>query len=147
MIEVREIFENEIAQVAGLEKAVFSDPWSEKGIAETFAQNNSVILGAWQNDQMVGYVIFYYVLDEGEIARIAVSPSCRRTGAATLIFEKLLEVSAEKDITRVMLDVRESNEAAIAFYRKCGFAQDGIRKRFYTGPTEDAILMSMDISK
>lgn len=147
MIEVREICENEIESLAELEKLCFPDPWSAKGILETFKQNHSVILAGWQDEKLVGYVIFYYVLDEGEIARIAVDPSCRRTGAATGIFAELLKVCEEKNIIRLMLDVRESNEAAIAFYRKCGFTEDGIRKRFYTDPIENAVLMSMDIGK
>ncbi len=145
MLEIREIVEEDIKALAILEQSCFPDPWSANGILETYQQNNSVILGAWQKGLMIGYVIFYYVLDEGEIARIAVDPSCRRTGAASAIYEKLLEVCAQKQIVRVMLDVRESNAAAIAFYKKCGFTEDGIRKRFYTNPVENALLMSMNI--
>ena len=53
----------------------------------------------------------------------------------------------EKGIVNLMLDVRESNEAAIAFYKGCGFVEDGIRKDFYTDPKEDAILMSRQLGK
>ena len=147
MMEVRVINENEIDEVAQLEQQCFPDPWSARSIQETYQQKNALILGGWKNDEMIGYVIFYYVLDVFDIERIAVAPSCRRTGAATEVFRGLLKVCEEKEITRIMLDVRESNVPAITFYRKCGFAEDGVRKSFYTNPTENAVLMSMDVGK
>lgn len=147
MITVREISENEIKNVALLEEEVFSDAWSEKSILETFSQKNAFILGAWKEDVFAGYVIFYYVLDEGEIARIATAPSCRRTGVAGTVFEKLLMVCEEKGIERILLDVRQSNDAAVAFYRRCGFSEDGIRRNFYENPKEHAILMSRTIAR
>ena len=147
MIDVHKISENDIEAVAALEAEIFSDAWSEKSIKETYEQKNATILGAFKEDTLIGYVIFYYVLDEGEIARIAVSTSHRRQGVADKIFAGLLQFCAEKEIARVLLDVRESNEAAIAFYRKCGFTEDGIRKNFYDNPKENALLMSMDTAR
>lgn len=138
------IVESHIADVARLEADIFPDAWSEAAVRETFCQNQAVILGAWEGETLVGYLIFYYVLDEGEIARIAVDASCRRQGAAGCLFSELVKWCAEKQIRKIMLDVRESNAAAIAFYRKCGFTGDGIRKRYYTDPVEDAVLMSME---
>ena len=95
--------------------------------------------------QLLGYVIFYYVLDEGEIARIATSPQHRRQGVAVRLLEKMRAFSYEQNITRWLLDVRISNETAIHFYKAAGFAEDGVRKNFYANPPEDAILMSCEV--
>ena len=95
--------------------------------------------------QLLGYVIFYYVLDEGEIARIATSPQHRRQGLAVRLLEKMRAFSYEQNITRWLLDVRISNETAIHFYKAAGFAKDGVRKNFYANPPEDAILMSCEV--
>lgn len=95
--------------------------------------------------QLLGYVIFYYVLDEGEIARIATSPQHRRQGVAVRLLEKMRAFSCEQNITRWLLDVRISNETAIHFYKATGFAEDGVRKNFYANPPEDAILMSCEV--
>ena len=95
--------------------------------------------------QLLGYVIFYYVLDEGEIARIATSPQHRRQGVAVRLLEKMRAFSYEQNITRWLLDVRISNETAIHFYKASGFAKDGVRKNFYANPPEDAILMSCEV--
>ena len=88
---------------------------------------------------------FYYVLDEGEIARIATSPQHRRQGVAVRLLEKMRAFSYEQNITRWLLDVRISNETAIHFYKAAGFAKDGVRKNFYANPPEDAILMSCEV--
>ena len=145
MTAIRRIDENDIEAVASLEAEIFPDPWSAKSIKETYEQNHALILGAYKEETLIGYVIFYYVLDEGEIARIAVSPQYRRQGVADQIFAGLLDFCAEKSIERILLDVRISNEPAIAFYRKSGFAEDGIRKNFYENPKEDALLMSVSV--
>ncbi len=147
MIDVKEIVKEDIEAIAMLEQEIFPDPWSANSIAETCEQNHACILGAKKNGKLVGYVIFYYVLDEGEIARIAVAPSSRRQGAAQAVFDKLLLFCEENSVTRILLDVRVSNEGAIAFYKKMGFSEDGIRKNFYENPKEHALLMSMDIAR
>ena len=147
MIKVSLISENDIAAVTALEKEIFSDAWSEKSIRETYEQSHALIIGAWEEETLTGYVIFYYVLDEGEIARIAVAPQCRRKGVAARLFTGVLKECEKKEITKIMLDVRISNEPAIAFYKKHGFIEDGIRKGFYEQPKEDALLMSKEIDR
>ena len=147
MTEIRRISENDIEAVAALEEEIFSDAWSAKSIKETHDNNNALILGAYKEGTLIGYVIFYHVLDEGEIARIAVSPSRRRQGVAEKIFAGLCDFCRENVIERILLDVRESNEAAIAFYKKAGFTEDGIRKNFYDNPKEHALLMSADVTR
>lgn len=140
--EIRDGQEKEIAELASMERKIFPDAWTEKGIRETLRQNNTVALGIWKEGFLAGYVIMYYVLDEGEIARIAVDPSCRRKGAARRLFGRLVEICGEKGIVRLMLEARQGNQAAVSFYRGCGFLADGIRKGYYSNPTEDAVLMS-----
>lgn len=147
MLRTGIIHEEDIVNVARLESDIFSDAWSEQAVRETFSQNQAVILGAWAEETLVGYLIFYYVLDEGEIARVAVDESCRRQGAAGKIMEELRNFCKEKQIIKIMLDVRESNMTARAFYEKCGFTVDGVRKNFYEAPVENAVLMSLELGE
>lgn len=137
----------DVPRVHELEVAAFSDPWSEKGLRESLEQKNTILLTAIADDRIIGYLIVYYVLDECEIARIAVEEKHRRQGAAALLIKELEQRCRKKGIRRMLLDVRESNKGAIAFYRGQGFAEDGLRKNFYTDPTEAAILMSRDCGK
>lgn len=73
--------------------------------------------------------------------------TCRRKGVALKLLEELKNVCLKRQVERIMLDVRSSNEAAVSLYGKFGFTQDGIRKNFYVRPTEDAVLMSFIIGK
>ena len=147
MAEIKRISENDIEAVASLEAEIFPDPWSVKSIKETYDQKHALVLGAYQENTLIGYVIFYYILDEGEIARIAVAPSHRRQGVADAIFAGLLTFCEDNSVERILLDVRVSNEAAIAFYKKSGFEEDGIRKNFYDNPKEHALLMSTSTAR
>lgn len=145
MLEIHEIAEADIPAIECLEQNIFPDPWSRRGLLDTWSQDHARILGTWQEGTLVGYLIFYYVLDEGEIARIAVDESRRRGGVAGRMLKVLFEWCVQNGITKMMLDVRESNLTAINFYRHHGFTEDGIRKGYYGNPTEDAILMSLEI--
>lgn len=147
MLEILEVKEEHIAEIAVLEANIFSDAWSVKSLEESLKNPQTIMLGAWDSGRLAGYVIFYYVLDEGEIARIAVDESCRRRGAARMLLEELARISTDRGISRWMLDVREHNQPAVAFYHAYGFAEDGIRKNFYTNPTENAILMSLELGR
>lgn len=131
-----------IRETARLEAEIFSDAWSENSIRETASQPHAVIFGEWEGDSLLGYLIFYFVIDEGEITRIAVAPGNRRQGVGGRLLRQADEFCAEHGIRRMLLDVRESNVSAREFYARHGFSQDGIRKKFYTNPQEDAILMS-----
>lgn len=139
--------ETDLEKVAELEKEIFPDPWGMIGLKESLYQNHTVLLGAWKDEKLVGYVIFYFAADEGEIVRIAVDPSVRRQGVASHLLLELEDVCEEKKIIKLLLDVRESNETAIQFYKSHGFTEDGIRKKFYTKPEEDAVLMSRELGK
>ena len=145
MLRIEGVTEEQAEEVAGLEGMIFSDAWSRQSIISTLRQPCAKIYGVWESCELAGYVVLYYVLDECEIARIAVKENFRRQGAASMLFAETVKFCRENKINKIMLDVRESNLAAIAFYKKNGFVQDGIRKGFYTNPAENAILLSRRI--
>lgn len=145
MLNIRKCTEYDIDAIVRLEKDTFSDAWTKKGIFETYSQAQAFIVVAEQENIVVGYCIIYYVLDEGEIARIAVDGKCRRQGAGRAILEEVQRICQEKNVSKLLLDVRESNYTARSFYQNLGFQEDGIRKNFYEMPKEHAVLMSMKI--
>lgn len=146
-MDVRVIEKKDIEQVHEIEKNCFSDAWSVAGIQESLAQNHTVLLGAWLDGRLSGYVIAYLSIDDCEVARIAVDETCRRKGVAFQLLEELKNICLKRQVERIILDVRTSNEAAVRLYSKFGFTPDGIRKNFYARPAEDAVLMSFFIGK
>lgn len=145
MVQYRKVELEELSEVETLERMFFSDAWSLRSLRETWQTREAVIYGAFEGKMLVGYAILYCVLDEGELVRIAVSPSHRRRNVACSMLMSLLTHCREVHVERVFLEVRKSNISARAFYEKNGFTTDGNRKNFYEFPTEDAILMSLEV--
>ena len=144
-IIVRELKVEDSAAVAEMEQQIFSDSWSEKSVLETVQQKQSVCFAAEKAGHLLGYLLAYHAADEAEIARIAVQKEARRQGAAGKLMQALEHYCEEHKMEKLLLDVRESNEAARSFYTKNGFVEDGMRQGFYVNPSEDAVLMSRQL--
>lgn len=141
----RKANEEDTARIAEIERAVFSDAWSEAGIRETMEQKTAGIYVVEAGETTAGYVVIYSVLDESEVARIAVSPEFRRKGVAGLLLDTVISEGVSNGTVTWYLEVRESNSAARALYQKKGFRDIGIRKGFYENPKEDAVLMTLSL--
>lgn len=130
-----------VAAIAELEQCCFTDPWTEAGLKEELDNTCARFLTAIdETGTVAGYIGCHTVLDEGYIANVAVSPDFRRQGIGKKLVQTLLEQST--DLSFVTLEVRVSNEPAIRLYTDCGFQPVGTRKKFYTHPIEDALLMT-----
>ena len=138
---VRKMQPSDLAQVCEIEKENFSLPWSEKSFADSMERNDTVFLVALADDEVAGYIGCYCIAGEGEITNVAVKSSYRRKGIGGMLLEKLYEEGALLETREFFLEVRESNEAAIALYSRQGFVKEGIRKNFYEQPVENALIM------
>lgn len=134
-----------LAAVAELETLCFSDPWSTDALAEELHNPCAHFLTALDGDTVVGYLGCHHVADEGFIANVAVHPSHRRRGIARTLV--IAAVEQGSSLSRITLEVRASNIAAIALYESLGFVKDGVRPRFYAHPTEDACIYSYYYSR
>lgn len=147
VLKTRKLRVEDAAAIAEMERIVFSDAWSEKSIIETVNQPNAVCFAAEKAGRLAGYVLAYDAAGELEIARIAVDKDVRRRKVGHHLMNRVVKACAEKNISKILLDVRQSNEAARAFYEKEGFETDGVRPGFYTDPEEDAVLMSRSVQE
>lgn len=134
--------ESDAGGIAYLEQQLFTDPWSEESIRETFRQTHSIIIVAVEQNTVIGYVIGQRIGDEAEILRLAVSKKRQQAGVGHILLGALKESRPDKQVRKILLDVRESNQNAIDFYLRNEFKKDGIRKDFYRFPHENAVLMS-----
>ena len=133
-----------LPQVAALEKICFpADPWSEELFRAALDNpNTSILLAEGEDGALLGYAVLSVILDEGNLDNIAVAPEARRRGVADALLDVLTGFGRE-NLAALMLEVRASNVAAIALYKKHGFAAVGQRKNYYDAPREDAILMTL----
>ncbi len=132
-----------IAAVAQIERDCFADPWSEAGLEEELHNPLARFIVAEHFDEVRGYLGAHIVVDEMGITNIAVSPQFRRQHVARALLHDAREAAIKKNLYRITLEVRVSNEAAIALYESMGYVKDGIRPRFYAHPTEDAAIYSL----
>ena len=129
------------AQVAGLEQICFSDPWPEAAVASELDNPLSYWLVALDGETVVGYVGSQTVLGEADIMNVAVSPAFRRRGIAAELLERLKNDLKSEGVYSLTLEVRASNDAAIALYGLLGYVQVGRRPGYYHNPKEDALIL------
>lgn len=141
--EIADVRLEHIDEIELLEKQCFSVPWSRQALISQLPDDMHFFIAAFNDSgRVLGYVGMMYVLDEGYISNVAVSPEYRRLGIADKLIESLIKRANEKNLSFVTLEVRESNLPAIELYRKNGFSDVGMRKNYYNKPTENAILMT-----
>lgn len=132
----------ETKQVAAIAAKVFVRPWTKQGFEEALPMDNVCFLLCMDGNTVAGYCGLYMAADEGEITNVAVDPSYQGQGIGHMLIQALLKEGEKKGITRYFLEVRVSNEPAIALYEKNGFTKQGIRKNFYEELHEDAYVMN-----
>lgn len=148
MIEIVDTGLEHIDDIAELEKQCFSIPWTCEQLASQLTDNMHICLAAVDGEgRTVGYVGLMYVLDEGYISNVAVAPAHRREGIGGMLLDTLRERAEEKGLAFLTLEVRQTNEPAKSLYKKHGYVEVGLRKGYYTKPTEDAILMTLFLSE
>ena len=133
--------ERHLAALAEIEKACFHAPWSEAMLREELGKG--IFLVAERDGQAIGHVGCQTALDEGYITNVAVSSDCRRQGVGRALIAELVQRARAQGLSFVTLEARASNAPAIALYEGAGFVRVGVRKNFYTAPTEDAVLMTL----
>lgn len=131
-----------LAGVAELERLCFAAPWSEAMLAEELYNDTaSFIVAEGEDGAVLGYAGLHVILDEGYIDNVAVRPDCRRQGIADRLLDVFCRFGEEK-LAFLTLEVRPSNTAAVALYRKHGFQEAGRRRDYYENPREDALLLT-----
>lgn len=131
-----------IDQIALLEKQCFTTPWSNNALRQELEVDNAVFLAALYDNNVVGYVGMHNNLGEGYVTNIAVDKHYRRKSIGQQLMLALFDYAINNNMQFISLEVRVTNNAAISLYEKLGFERLGVRKGFYSHPTEDALIMT-----
>ena len=135
-----------LSGVATLERLCFPhEPWSEQALLVLCREHGTGFVALSEDGTPLAYVGMTYAADEGSITNVATHPTARRQGLGRAVVKALLRQASALGLAFVYLEVRPSNEAAIALYQSLGFETVGRRKNFYRHPTEDALLMQAAI--
>ena len=145
-VELRRLELRDLPAIETIERASYPTPWSRSMFAGELAKPSSISLGAFdpETDALVGYLIISRYVDAWHVMNVAVAADWRRRGIATTLLERLFEVTSDDERRGYTLEVRVSNEGAIALYEQLGFESRGVRRGYYTDNREDALIMWRD---
>jgi ribosomal-protein-alanine N-acetyltransferase len=145
-VRVRAATLPDVEAVARIEQASFGDPWSRAAFVSLVGNPAVYFIVAELTPSplgvgVAGYLIAWFVLDEAEIANVAVSSALRGHGVGGRLLDVALAEARHRGVERTFLEVRASNTAAQALYASRGFAAIGRRRNYYLHPVEDALVL------
>ena len=145
---IRPLREPDLEPVMAVERECFSTPWKETTFRGLIRRSDTDLLVAETADgRIVGYAACWTVIDQSELGNVAVSAAARGLGIGGALVDEVVERIRERGATECYLEVRESNEAAQSLYRQRGFIVVGRRPRYYSLPTEDALVMRLRVGE
>ncbi|HEX6117253.1 MAG TPA: ribosomal protein S18-alanine N-acetyltransferase [Solirubrobacterales bacterium] len=141
-IEVRRLVYSDLPSVLAIERRSFPTPWSLAMFVLELSKPSGICLAASGPDGLAGYLVCSRYADVWHLMNVAVVPERRRVRIATTLITELLERAGAG--ARYTLEVRASNDAAIAMYEGFGFRPAGTRPRYYHDNGEDALIMWLE---
>ncbi len=139
---IREALPNDAGDIYQIGKACFSDAWRKETVRNDLSGGHSDYFIASVDGRTVGYGCFWFVADEAQLVNIGVLPDFRRKGLAEEILKRGIEEASVRRMQTMFLEVRVSNLAAQALYRKYQFQVVSVRQAVYDLPRENGYIMS-----
>ena len=144
--DIRPLVAADLQEVLRIERETFPDPWTQEALADSLRPGPMRALAAVKaTGQVVGYAMGLVVVPDAEVLNLAVAPDQRGRGTGKALLLALLEAMRVAGATQAFLEVRRSNDAAIALYRAVGFEPLGVRRSYYEVPREDALTMRLEL--
>ncbi len=141
-IQIDDMTLEDIDAVQEVERASFPVPWPRDAFRHEIAQNrNARYIVAREGERLVGYAGLWLMVDEAHITTFAVLPDFRRRRIGERMLQRLFDVASDMKAEWLTLEVRASNLAAQKLYEKYGFRRAGVRRRYYSDNSEDALIM------
>jgi ribosomal-protein-alanine N-acetyltransferase len=139
---IRPMLPDDLEAILEIERASFSTPWSLEAFKVELKDNEYArYLCLELNGQVIGYMGLWFILDEGHVTNIAITPHYRGQHWGEFLMRSVMEKMALQGMERMTLEVRVSNSSAQSLYKRLGFASAGVRKGYYADTGEDALIM------
>ncbi len=143
---LKKMTKSHIQEIAEIEQACFSKPWSAQSIENELHNNNAHFFVSMLNNTVIGYCGMHNALDEWYVANIAVLPDYQGNGLGTALTKHLISYAEKQNGAFITLEVRPSNAKAINIYSNLGFKKMGTRKNFYSSPVENGLIMTLTLN-
>lgn len=142
---MRRMEPRDVARVAELEAVSFTAPWREDTFHRLVGRPGAELWVVEEKDLVVGYAVLWRVLDQAELANIAIAPEARGRGLGGALLDHVLQEARRGGVRTVFLEVRASNQGARAMYDARGFQEIGVRRAYYADPPEDARVLKLQL--
>ena len=139
-IEIRRLTYSDLPHVIAIERRAFPTPWSLSMFVLELSKPSGICLAAIERGRLVGYLVCSRYDTVWHLMNVAVDPARLREGIASTLMSHLFD-TADRPHEQYTLEVRESNDAAIAMYERFGFRGAGHRRAYYHDNREDALIM------
>ena len=120
-----------VKEILALYEGNFNDGWTESMLNSGFDGGRLKALGVYDGDKLIGIITFSLSLDDADIEGIVVASDYRKRGIGALLMQSAHDFILKSQIKSVLLEVRESNISAISLYKKFGYEQISLRKKYY----------------
>ena len=137
---IRPLLNGDVERIAAIEQASPS-PWSAALIAAEFERSQGLQLVAVGEDTVLGWCCGFHAGIEAELLKIAVSPSQRRCGLGRALLLRFEDLCRDRGCEFLFLEVRAANTAATGLYKSLGYRTIGCRKKYYSNPQDDALIL------
>jgi ribosomal-protein-alanine N-acetyltransferase len=143
LLRCREMHRSDLPTVLHIERACYEFPWSEGIFRDCLRMGYSSWVATNTLDEILGYGLMSYAMDEAHILNICVDPDNWRRGIGSYLLDHLLTQARQHRVDWVLLEVRRSNQAAIGLYQGVGFHEIGERRNYYPAVKgrEDALVL------
>jgi ribosomal-protein-alanine acetyltransferase len=140
---LRDMSNSDLDSVLLIEQQIHAHPWTKGNFIDALTSSYLCKVAELEGE-LIGYAVMMQGVDEAELLDIGIASSLQRQGWGRQLLQAMLAKALLLGRRRMVLEVRTSNEAAIALYRSVGFVEIGLRRGYYpveNGGREDAILM------
>ena len=148
MIELKTATINDVDNIFNLENNNFISEKYSIGAIKDFIDNNSnldIVRVLLKDDKLIAYIIYRINDNESELFKICVDDFYRHKGYGAILMDDYINYARQKNVKKILLEVRAKNTIAIDFYKQYGFYELNYRKNYYNDPVDDAVNMELDL--
>ena len=143
-LSFRPMQEDDLDKIDAIEQKATPHPWKTAHFRDSLTSGHLCLI-AEKDGEVIGYAVLMIVLDEAHLLILTVAREYQKQGYGQRIMDHLTSVAQNQQCITVLLEVRESNQAAFSLYLNSGFCEIGQRRNYYADTGEDAIIMALDI--
>jgi len=133
-----------VCEILSLNQDNFADGWNEKMLLDAFDSGRFFVIGAFLENELIGYVSFSLAISDADIEGVVVKKAFTGQGIGKKLMDNAHEFIKNKGADRILLEVRENNKIAKGLYEKAGYTTISVRKNYYNDG-ENALVMLKEL--